>query len=62
MIVFGMSSNIKVQEDVPDALRAGSWPSTPSFSGNDADRGMELGFMARHLNASLAIGINAGLC
>jgi len=24
--------------------------------------GMELGFMARHLNASLAIGINAGLC
>lgn len=63
MIVFGMSSNIKVQEEVPDALR-GRVMAVYSlvFQGMMPIGGMELGFLAQHLSAAAAIGVNAGLC
>jgi len=63
MIVFAISSNTKVQEDAPDALR-GRVMAVYSlvFNGLFPIGGLEIGFLAEHLNADLAVCINASVC
>ena len=62
MILFGMSSNIAVQEAVPDDLR-GRVMAVYSlvFNGLMPIGGLEIGFLARHLNAITAVRLNV-LC
>jgi len=64
MIAFAMSSNIKVQEDVPDILRGRTMAVyTLVFQGLMPVGGLEIGFLADHLHsAERAIGVNAALC
>jgi MFS family permease len=63
MIVFGISANTKVQEEVPDALR-GRVMAVYSlvFQGLMPVGGLEIGFLAEHLNPTGALRINATLC
>ena len=63
MIVFGISSQIKVQEEVPDDLR-GRVMAVYSlvFNGLFSLGGLEIGYLAEHLHANGAVGLNAMLC
>ncbi len=74
MIIFGMSAQIKVQEEVPDLLR-GRVLAIYSliFQGLNPLGGIEMGFLAQHLathslmghhnaGAQIATGINALIC
>jgi MFS family permease len=63
MILFGVSAQTKVQEDVPDALR-GRVMAVYSlvFSGMMPLGGLLVGFMAEHQGAMTAIRINSLLC
>ena len=63
MIVFGISSQIKVQEEVPDDLR-GRVMAVYSlvFNGLFSIGGLEIGFLAEHIHAFGAVRLNAGLC
>jgi MFS family permease len=63
MILFGTSSNTRVQEEVPDALR-GRVMAVYSlvFNGLMPVGSLYIGFLAKHLGASAAIDINALLC
>ncbi len=63
MIVFGISSQIKVQEEVPDDLR-GRVMAVYSlvFNGLFSLGGLEIGYVATHLKASGAVRLNATLC
>lgn len=63
MIVFAISSNTKVQEEAPDALR-GRVMAVYSlvFNGLFPVGGLEIGFLAEHLTANHAVQINASLC
>ncbi len=74
MIVFGMSAQIRIQEEVPDALR-GRVLAVYSlvFQGLMPVGGIEMGFLAEHLKndsllwlpragAQIAIALNAGCC
>lgn len=60
MIVFGISSNTKVQEDVPDSLR-GRVMAVYSlvFQGLMPIGGLEIGFLASKYGANTAVRINA---
>ena len=62
MIVFGISSQIKVQEEVPDELR-GRVMAVYSlvFNGLFSVGGLEIGYLAEHLHAPLAVRLNAVL-
>ena len=62
MIVFGISSQVKVQEEVPDALR-GRVMAVYSlvFNGLFSVGGLEIGFLAEHLHAPGAVRLNAVL-
>ena len=62
MIVFGISSQIKVQEEVPDELR-GRVMAVYSlvFNGLFSVGGLEIGYLAEHLHASVAVRLNAVL-
>ncbi len=62
MIVFGISSQIKVQEEVPDDLR-GRVMAVYSlvFNGLFSVGGLEIGYLAEHLNAFNAVRLNAFL-
>ena len=63
MIVFGMAAQTLVQEEVPDALR-GRVMAVYSlvFQGLFPIGGLEIGFLAKHLQAMPAILINASVC
>jgi predicted MFS family arabinose efflux permease len=63
MIVFGMSAQTQVQEEVPDALR-GRVMAVYSlvFNGLFAVGGMEIGNLAQRLNAVNAVRANALIC
>jgi MFS family permease len=74
MIVFGMSAQIRIQEEVPDVLR-GRVLAVYSlvFQGLMPVGGIEMGFLAEHLRneplawlpnagAQIAIALNAALC
>ena len=63
MIVFGISSQIKVQEEVPDDLR-GRVMAVYSlvFNGLFSLGGLEIGYLAEHLHANGAVRLNATLC
>lgn len=74
MIVFGMSAQIRIQEEVPDALR-GRVLAVYSlvFQGLMPVGGVEMGFLAQHLRsdrlfglpnagAQIAIALNASCC
>jgi MFS family permease len=63
MIIFGISCNTKVQEEVPDTLR-GRVMAVYSlvFNGLFPIGGLTIGFLAQHLSASIAIRINATIC
>jgi MFS family permease len=63
MIVFGMSSQTLVQEEVPDALR-GRVMAVYSlvFNGLFAVGGMQIGFLAQRLNAVSAVRIDGIIC
>ena len=60
MILFGISSQVKVQEEVPDELR-GRVMAVYSlvFNGLFSVGGLEIGFLAEHLHAPLAVRLNA---
>jgi MFS family permease len=60
MIIFGISCNTKVQEDVPDELR-GRVMAVYSlvFNGLMPVGGYEAGYLAAHFSASEAVRINA---
>ncbi len=60
MIVFGISSQIKVQEEVPDELR-GRVMAVYSlvFNGLFSIGGLEIGTLAEHLHAPVAVRLNA---
>lgn len=63
MIVFGISCNTKVQEDVPDALR-GRVMAVYSlvFNGLFPIGGLEIGFLAQRYNAPIALRVNGTIC
>lgn len=63
MIVFGISAQTKVQEDVPDALR-GRVLAVYSlvFNGFFSLGGLEFGDLAERLHARPAIALNAMVC
>ena len=63
MIVFGISSQIKVQEEVPDDLR-GRVMAVYSlvFNGLFSLGGLEIGYLAERLRANGAVRLNATLC
>jgi MFS family permease len=62
MILFGISSNTKVQEDAPDALR-GRVMAVYSlvFNGVFPLGGLEIGFLAAHWTAAAAVQLDATL-
>lgn len=62
MIVFGISANTSVQEEVPDALR-GRVMAVYSlvFQGLMPLGGLEIGFLAQHLGAVVAVRVNASI-
>ena len=63
MIVFAITANTRVQEEVPDALR-GRVMAVYSlvFQGLMPVGGLEIGFLAGHLGGPEAIRINALIC
>jgi MFS family permease len=63
MIAFATSANTKVMEEVPDVLR-GRVMAVYSlvFAALMPLGGMEIGALAEHVGAVLAVRINAGLC
>ncbi|HEV2471524.1 MAG TPA: MFS transporter [Chthonomonadales bacterium] len=63
MIVFGISCNTQVQSEVPDNLR-GRVMAVYSlvFAGLMPLGGLEIGFVAQHTSAVVAVRIDAGLC
>ena len=63
MIIFGISSQVKIQEEVPDELR-GRVMAVYSlvFNGLFSIGGLEMGFLAEHLHPQGAVRINAVLC
>ena len=63
MIIFGISTQTHIQEDVPDALR-GRVMAVYSlvFNGLFSVGGLEIGALAERTNARLAVGINAVIC
>lgn len=63
MVLFGISSNTKVQEDVPDILRGRVMAIYSLVMGGLMPAGgLEIGFLAQKIGPSLAIEINAWLC
>lgn len=63
MILFGISSNTRVQEEVPDALRGRVMAVyTLVFNGLFPLGGLQIGFLAQRLGAVLAIRLSAGVC
>jgi MFS family permease len=63
MISFGINANTKIQEDVPDALRGRVMALySMVFMGLMPLGGLEIGFLAEHLNAAVAVRINAAIC
>ncbi len=63
MIIFNISAQTKVQEDVPDALR-GRVMAVYSlvFNGLFSIGGLEIGGLAERVSPRAAIGVNALLC
>jgi len=63
MIVFGMAAQTLVQEEVPDELR-GRVMAVYSlvFQGLLPIGGIEIGFLAKHIQAMPAIRVNAVIC
>ena len=63
MIVLAVNANTKVQEEVPDALRGRVMAVYALlFGGLVPLGGLEIGFLAEHMNASAAVRTNAGIC
>lgn len=60
MIVFGISANTRVQEEVPDALRGRVMAVyTLVFQGIQPAGGLEIGFLAQHIGAEMGVAVNA---
>lgn len=60
MIVFGISCNTKVQEEIPDDLRGRVMAVyTLVFQGFMPVGGLEIGYLAQHIGAMNAVRINA---
>jgi MFS family permease len=63
MIVFAISCNTKVQEDVPDNLRGRVMAIySMVFLGMMPLGGLEIGYLAEHLGAPWAVRINTTAC
>ena len=63
MILFGISSNIKVQEEVPDELRGRVMAMySLVFGGLMPLGGLQIGFLAERIGAVNAVRANAALC
>jgi MFS family permease len=63
MVLFGISSNTKVQEDVPDILRGRVMAIYSLVMGGLMPvGGLEIGFLAQRVGPVLAMEINAWLC
>ena len=63
MIIFGISTQTHIQEEVPDALR-GRVMAVYSlvFNGLFSVGGLEIGALAERTDARLAVSINALFC